>query len=152
MEPTAAPDAPASTAFRPGLDDMAVSLGKGGRESLYAVDYAARVALELGADIVKLNIPGSSEKDALQPQKYRDLEWDYAEGARRVIANTGRVPVLVRGGSQVSDEALLQKARVSMEAGTTGLIFGRNMWQRPFDDALAIVERVKREVLAPFGQ
>jgi len=31
--------------------------GKGGRDSLYAVDYAARVASELGADIVKINVP-----------------------------------------------------------------------------------------------
>ncbi|HTW56211.1 MAG TPA: hypothetical protein VMG36_07235, partial [Thermoplasmata archaeon] len=30
---------------------------KGGKESLYAVDYAARVALELGADVVKVNYP-----------------------------------------------------------------------------------------------
>jgi class I fructose-bisphosphate aldolase len=29
---------------------------KGGRDSLYAVDYAARVACELGADIVKLTL------------------------------------------------------------------------------------------------
>ena len=30
---------------------------KGGRDSLYAVDYAARVAQELGADVVKVNYP-----------------------------------------------------------------------------------------------
>ncbi len=29
---------------------------KGGQDSLYAVDYAARVACEIGADIVKLNV------------------------------------------------------------------------------------------------
>jgi class I fructose-bisphosphate aldolase len=37
---------------------------KGGRDSLYAIDYAARVANELGADIVKVNVPkGATEKD-----------------------------------------------------------------------------------------
>ena len=35
---------------------------KGGRDSLYAVDYAARVAGEMGADIVKLNVPEFDEK------------------------------------------------------------------------------------------
>ncbi len=124
---------------------------KGGRDSLYAVDYAARVALELGADIVKLNIPKPGASDSEQPRKYAELEWTYAQGAERVIRSAGRVPVLVSGGSKVSDEDLLEKARLSMEAGATGLIFGRNMWQRPFDQAMAITERVQKEVLARFG-
>lgn len=123
---------------------------QGGRDSLYAVDYAARVALELGADVVKLNIPKHSDKDADQPGPYADLDFSYEEGARRVIASAGRVPVLVSGGSKVSDEDLLEKARVSMAAGATGLIFGRNMWQRPYDQALAIVRRVQEEVLAHY--
>jgi class I fructose-bisphosphate aldolase len=31
-----------------------------------------------------------------------------------------------------------------MEAGVTGLIFGRNMWQRKFEDALKLTEKIKR--------
>jgi class I fructose-bisphosphate aldolase len=122
---------------------------KGGPVSLYAVDYAARVALELGADVVKLNLPKHSPKDGDQPSAYSDLDWDYAEGARRVFESAGRCLVLVSGGSKLSDEDLLTKARTAMEAGATGLIFGRNMWQRPLDDALAITEQVQR-VLADF--
>jgi class I fructose-bisphosphate aldolase len=125
--------------------------GKGGANSLYAVDYAARTALELGADIVKLNIPKHSAKDDGQPSDYSALEWTYEEGAERVVQSAGRVPVLVSGGSKVSDDDLLAKARTSMAAGATGLILGRNMWQRPFDHALAITERVQNEVLAHFG-
>ena len=123
---------------------------KGGRDSLYAVDYAARMALELGADIVKLNIPKRGSKDARQPEEYSGMEWTFEQGAARVIRSAGRVPVLVSGGSKLGDDDLIAKARVSMEAGATGLIFGRNMWQRPFDQALAITERVQKEVLAQF--
>ncbi len=123
---------------------------KGGRDSLYAVDYAARMALELGADIVKLNIPKRGKADAQQPKEYAGLEWTYEQGAERVIKSAGRVPVLVSGGSKLGDDDLIAKAKVSMEAGACGLIFGRNMWQRPFDQALAISERVKKEVLAHF--
>src|ERR671923_455812 len=36
---------------------------KGGKDSFYMVDYAARTAAELGADIVKLNFPKPSAKD-----------------------------------------------------------------------------------------
>jgi class I fructose-bisphosphate aldolase len=116
---------------------------KGGRDSLYAVDYASRLAHELGADIIKLNVPVKSDKDPMQPKPYNDLEWDYESGVRRVVESAGRSMVLFSGGSKVSDEDLLDKARVTIEQGTTGLIFGRNMWQRPMDEALALTERIK---------
>jgi class I fructose-bisphosphate aldolase len=124
--------------------------GKGGRDSLYAIDYAARVALELGADIVKLNIPKRGPKDDKQPKEYAQLEWTWEQGAERVVKSAGRVPVLVSGGSKLGDDDLIAKARVSMEAGAVGLIFGRNMWQRPFGEALAATQRVQKEVLAHF--
>ncbi|MCH7562393.1 MAG: fructose-bisphosphate aldolase [Gemmatimonadetes bacterium] len=123
---------------------------KGGRDSLYAVEYAARVALEMGADIVKLNIPKHGEKDAEQPGEYAGIEFDYGEGARRVVRSAGRCMVLFSGGSKLGDEDLLHKARTAMEAGATGLIFGRNMWQRPYDEALAATTRVM-DVLREFG-
>ncbi len=123
---------------------------KGGRDSLYAVEYAARVALEMGADIVKLNIPKHGEKDAEQPGEYAGIEFDYGEGAQRVVRSAGRCMVLFSGGSKLGDEDLLHKARTAMEAGATGLIFGRNMWQRPYDEALAATTRVM-DVLREFG-
>jgi len=122
---------------------------KGGRDSIYAVDYAARLANELGADVIKLNVPKKSDKDAQMPQKYQDLEWDYAGGARRVIKTANNSMVLFSGGSKLSDEDLMNKARTVMEEGATGLIFGRNMWQRPYDEALAMTARIK-ELLAQF--
>ncbi|MFP4622852.1 MAG: class I fructose-bisphosphate aldolase [Gemmatimonadota bacterium] len=122
---------------------------KGGRDSLYAVDYAARLAHEFGADVIKLNVPKKGDKDSQMPAKYQELEWDYAEGARRVIATAGNSMVLFSGGSKVSDEDLMNKARTVMENGATGLIFGRNMWQRPFDEALAMTARIK-ELLQQF--
>ena len=123
---------------------------KGGRDSLYAVDYAARVALEMGADICKLNIPKHGPKDADQPKDYAAIEFDYGEGARRVVESAGRTMVLFSGGSKLGDDDLMHKARTAMQAGATGLIFGRNMWQRPMDEALAITQRV-RGVMKEFG-
>ena len=43
---------------------------KGGRDSFYAIDYAARMAMEMGADVVKLNMPKldpEKDKDAPRP-------------------------------------------------------------------------------------
>jgi class I fructose-bisphosphate aldolase len=114
---------------------------KGGQDSLYAVDYAARMACELGADIVKLNVPktGANEKE---PKPYNSLQLSEEEALRKVVKSAGRTLVLISGGSKISDDDLLHKARLGMEAGVTGLIFGRNVWQRKYDDALAITSRI----------
>lgn len=117
---------------------------KGGRDSLYAVDYAARLAHEMGADVIKLNVPKSGEKDAAQPKPYNTLKYTMDEGVRRVVESAGRSLVLFSGGSKLGDEDLLDKARITMEQGATGLIFGRNMWQRPMKEALAMTGRIKQ--------
>jgi len=64
-----------------------------------------------------------------------------------VVRSANRTMVLVSGGAKAGDGAMLDKALQSMEAGATGLIFGRNVWQRDHDDSLRFVERL-REVLA----
>lgn len=118
---------------------------KGGRDSVYAVDYAARVANELGADVVKLNVPKfESPKNEDSPKPYNSLykELDYASAVRKVIESAGKTMVLFSGGSKMGDKDLLEKARICMEQGATGLIFGRNMWQRPFEEGLAITRKV----------
>jgi class I fructose-bisphosphate aldolase len=115
---------------------------KGGKESLYAVDYAARVALELGADIVKLNYPVRSEKDADSPAPYNTLNLSPEEAFRKVVVSAGRALVLVSGGEKVGDAELLHKVRSSMDAGATGIIFGRNLWQRPRAEALVLTREL----------
>jgi len=121
---------------------------KGGKESLYAIDYAARVAHELGADIVKLNYPVASEKDADSPPPYNTLRLSPSEAFRKVVQSAGRSLVLVSGGEKVDDAELLRKVRSSMDAGATGIIFGRNLWQRPRAEAL----RLTRELHAIFRE
>jgi class I fructose-bisphosphate aldolase len=119
---------------------------KGGRDSLYAVDYAARVADELGADVVKLNVPKFEDpKNAESPKPYNTFykDMDYASAVAKVIASAGKTMVLFSGGSKISDKDLLEKARICMEQGATGLIFGRNMWQRPFQEGLAMTAKIK---------
>lgn len=116
---------------------------KGGRDSLYAIDYAARAALELGADVVKINYPKlNPDQDKHAPEPYDELRLSEEEAIGRVVSSAGRSLVLFSGGERVGDEELLSKARMGIAAGATGLIFGRNIWQRPLDDALAISRRL----------
>lgn len=115
---------------------------KGGNDSLYAVDYAARVALELGADVVKLNVPEHDTIAPEQPKPYNEMNLGYGGSVAKVVTSAGRALVLFSGGSRLGDEDLLMKSRMAMENGATGLIFGRNLWQRPMNEALDITQRI----------
>lgn len=117
---------------------------KGGPTSFYAVDYAARIASELGADMVKVNFPDPTlTKGVKEPY---DLTYTSQQAIEAVVHSANRSLVLVSGGEKVSDEAMLQKARQSMDAGATGLIFGRNIWQREHTESLRLVNQL-REIL-----
>ncbi len=117
---------------------------KGGRNSLFAVDYAARVADELGADIVKLNVPVDDPKTrSSQRAPYDKLELSYEESVSKVVKSAGKCLVLFSGGGMISDEEVIRRAKVCVEQGATGLIFGRNLWQREWDDALAMTKKLK---------
>ena len=121
---------------------------KGGKDSLYAVDYAARLACEFGADIVKINVPKIDEAklDKL-PKPYNTLKLSYEDAIAKVVYSAGRTMVLFSGGSKESDEDLLHKAKAAMANGATGLIFGRNMWQREHSGALKISAQIKKIML-----
>jgi class I fructose-bisphosphate aldolase len=119
--------------------------------SLYAVDYAARVACELGADLVKLNFPKYEESRAKElPKPYDKMKLSPQEAIGKVVKSAGKTMVLVSGGGKMSDEDLLEKVKLSMEAGVTGLIFGRNMWQRDMNQALKMTEKIKR-IMSEYG-
>jgi class I fructose-bisphosphate aldolase len=67
----------------------------------------------------------------------------YEEGVKKVVKTAGKCLVLFSGGGMMSDDEVVRRAKVSMEQGATGLIFGRNLWQREWDDALAMTKRLK---------
>jgi len=120
---------------------------KGGKSSFYAVDYAARTASELGADVVKVNFPKPDLRKGVKPPY--DAEFSAQQAVNAVVASANRTLVLISGGERAGDEAMLDKARLSMEAGATGLIFGRNVWQRDHDESLRFVSHL-RDILAKY--
>lgn len=75
------------------------------------LSYAARIGLELGADMLKMKYNGSVE----------DLKW--------IVRSAGRAKVLIAGGSKANERKFLQEALDVMGAGCTGMAVGRNVWQ-----------------------
>jgi fructose-bisphosphate aldolase, class I len=120
---------------------------KGGKDSFYLVDYAARTAAELGADIVKVNFPDPSKRTGVK--KEYDTDFTEQQAVDHVVHSAGRSLVLLSGGEKAGDDEMLEKSRMSLEAGACGLIFGRNVWQREHDESLRFVAKLK-ELLAKY--
>jgi class I fructose-bisphosphate aldolase len=70
-----------------------------------------RQAKELGADLIK-----ADPTDDIA---------DYSQ----VIEVAGGVPVLVRGGGRVDDRTLLERTVAVLDAGASGIVYGRNVVQ-----------------------
>ncbi|MFB6071454.1 MAG: class I fructose-bisphosphate aldolase [Halobacterium sp.] len=81
------------------------------------IAYAARQALELGADLAKVKYPGSS--DAM----------------RDAVEMAGKTRVVMSGGSKTSDRDFLETVKGAIDAGAVGLAVGRNVWQRENPEA-----------------
>ena len=132
---------------------------KGDKDSLYSVDYAARVAMEMGADIVKLNIPKKLSGEKLENYKtflekkeetkpYLELENSSDEERMRlVVESAGKTFVIVSGGGKVEDRNLIQRSEFCVKAGVTGFVYGRNMWQRPYKEALEMTKHIRQMLL-----
>lgn len=72
-----------------------------------------RQAVELGADIIKV--------DATTPMT------DF----HQVVQFASGMPVLVRGGGQVTPRELLERTRIAIDSGAAGVVYGRNVVQHP---------------------
>lgn len=102
---------------------------QGGPNDPRMVQYAARVAQELGADIVKVNVP-NADPEHLQ------------EHLHTILLAAGPTKVVFAGGELGEANQVLQTARTVLQAGASGLMFGRNLWQRPFEEALNVSEHL----------
>jgi class I fructose-bisphosphate aldolase len=120
---------------------------KGGQNSFYAIDYAARMAMEMGADVVKINMPKiDADKDKDSPAPYNEGGFSQEDAIAHCVESAGRALVVLSGGSRIDDDKLLEQTRAVMQAGGSGVIYGRNVWQREWNDAVEIVEQIKESV------
>jgi class I fructose-bisphosphate aldolase len=123
------------------------SLSKEGETAIDVVAYAAQIASQLGADIIKVKLP--SEKVELPEaqkvyQKYEIPISTLAERVHHVVqsAFNGRRIVIFSGGATASDEQVFSEIRAIRDGGGFGSIIGRNSFQRKKDAALKFLGTV----------
>ena len=99
---------------------------------------------DLGADVIKLNIAKCDKKTLSQcPEPYNTLKITEEEAMRKIIQSAGKALVIISGGGKIDDTLLLQKTRTCMKAGASGIIYGRNIWQRKFKNAIKISKELQ---------
>lgn len=81
---------------------------KGGKDSFYAVDYAARTASELGADVVKVNFPHPEQQSSV-PEGYRG-EFSSQQAIDALVRSANRSLLLVSGGGRADTQRAQGKA------------------------------------------
>jgi class I fructose-bisphosphate aldolase len=105
-------------------------LSKEGETALDVTAYAAHIAAQLGAHIVKVKLPSAHVEQA--------------ERVRHVVQATfdGRRIVIFSGGATDTDDAVFEQVRAIRDGGGFGSIIGRNSFQRNKPDALAFLKTI----------
>jgi class I fructose-bisphosphate aldolase len=120
-------------------------LGKEGETAIDVVGYAAHIAAQLGAHIVKVKLPTAYIAQEAARNVYDQLHVPIAtltERVRHVVecAFAGRRIVIFSGGPAVAGEdKLLDEVRAIHAGGGFGSIIGRNSFQHPKKDALRLL-------------
>jgi class I fructose-bisphosphate aldolase len=126
------------------------ALSKDGETALDVTAYAAHIAAELGAHIVKVKLPSAHVE---QPEAKKVYEKEkipagtLAERVRHVVQSTfnGRRVVIFSGGAtKANDDDVIKEAEAIREGGGFGSIIGRNCFQRPEPQAKKLLDGLMR--------
>lgn len=122
-------------------------ISKEGETALDIIAYAAQIAAQLGAHIIKTKLPTSHLEQPDARKVYEDLKIPRDTLKDRVhhimqSAFNGRRIVIFSGGAKEKDEVVFENARAIKEGGGNGSIIGRNSFQRDKESALKLLSEV----------
>src|SRR5581483_9398486 len=129
-------------------------LSHDGETALDVVAYAAQIAAQLGADIIKVKLPSAHLEQAEAKKAYEAARVPLEPLAARVShvvqsAFDGRRIVIFSGGPKTDDATLLDEVRAIKAGGGFGSIIGRNSFQRPRAEALRLLGQIMEIYGAP---
>jgi class I fructose-bisphosphate aldolase len=123
------------------------NLSKAGETAIDICAYAAQMAALLGAHIIKVKPPTEALELEAAKKVYEERNIPRATLAERIAhvvqsAFDGRRLVVFSGGEAKDLDGILGEVRAIRDGGGTGSIIGRNTFQRPRDEAIAMLNQI----------
>ncbi|WP_138380774.1 class I fructose-bisphosphate aldolase [Luteithermobacter gelatinilyticus] len=122
-------------------------LSKDGETAMDVGAYAAHLAAELGAHIIKVKLPSDHLEQPEAKKVFEEQGIDISTQAARVrevmrSAFNGRRLVVFSGGAKKGANSVYDDARAIRDGGGNGSIIGRNTFQRPREEALEMLNKI----------
>jgi len=123
------------------------AISKEGETAMDVVAYAAQIAAQLGAHVIKVKLPSAHLEQAAAKKVYESTQIPVktlAERVKHVVQSAfdGRRIVIFSGGAKSEDKNVFEEARAIREGGGFGSIIGRNSFQRPKAEAVKFLQTV----------
>ncbi|MDH3728265.1 MAG: class I fructose-bisphosphate aldolase [Myxococcales bacterium] len=121
------------------------SMSKEGETAIDVVAYAAQIACQLGAHVVKVKAPTEVVFQDAAKKSYENIPiGTLAERIQHVVqaAFDGRRIVIFSGGATKGTEAVLEEVKQIAKGGGYGSIVGRNAFQRTHADAVKLLRDI----------
>ncbi|MFO0581830.1 MAG: class I fructose-bisphosphate aldolase [Anaeromyxobacter sp.] len=124
-------------------------VSKDGETAIDVAAYAAQIACQLGAHIVKVKPPKAFLEQAEAKKVYEEQKIPTSTLAERVkhvvqSAFNGKRIVIFSGGEAKGTDAVLEEIKGLAAGGAFGSIMGRNAFQRPKAEALKLLADVMK--------
>ena len=123
------------------------NISKNGETAIDIVAYAAHMAALVGAHIIKVK-PPTSHIELEEAKKVYESEnipiEKLSDRIRHVVQSCfqGRRLVVFSGGTAKDEVSLLKEIKDLYLGGASGSIIGRNSFQRKYDDALSLLNKI----------
>jgi len=122
-------------------------ISKDGETAMDVCAYAAQIACQLGAHVIKVKPPTAHLEQAAAKKVYESekIKIDtLADRVRHVVQSAfgGRRIVIFSGGEAKGNDAVFEEVRGIRDGGGFGSIIGRNSFQRPMKEAVAMLQKV----------
>ena len=123
------------------------NLSREGETAIDIVAYAAQLAAQLGAHIIKVKPPTEHLELAAAKAVYEKQKIDISTPSARIkhvvqSAFNGKRIVVFSGGEAKDLDGVLNEVRAVYAGGGNGSIIGRNTFQRPKAEALDMLGRI----------
>jgi class I fructose-bisphosphate aldolase len=124
-------------------------LDKAGETAIDVCGYAAQIAAQLGAHIIKVKLPTAHIAQEAARKVYEKEKVpieSLADRVRHVVqcAFNGRRIVIFSGGPSETEDKILSEVRGIRDGGGFGSIIGRNSFQRKKADALKLLDTIMK--------